>query len=268
MRIRHFHETSHLFFPLLLRTFGPGPSLGATSSSPGWRPCHLPGVSRHLLVAGGVVLLHVLALWALHTGLLRRAVSLLVPVQLLSESVEPPRPEAAPAPVIPQPQAKQPAPAPRTVSRPEAESPAPVHTEPEPTAAATMTLPSSPPAAQSTAVLASPASPSAVTTPSPSSTPAPSRVELPSSDAAYLQNPKPLYPAQSKRLGEQGTVLVRVLIGADGLPQRADLHQSSGFDRLDRVALATVMRWRYVPGKRAGIAETMWFVVPIAFALA
>jgi protein TonB len=28
-----------------------------------------------------------------------------------------------------------------------------------------------------------------------------------------------------------------------------------------------VLRWRYVPGKRAGVAEAMWFNVPINFVL-
>ena len=71
----------------------------------------------------------------------------------------------------------------------------------------------------------------------------------------------------SKRLGEQGKVVVRVLIGADGLPQKSELRQSSGFDRLDESALATVMKWRYVPGERDGKAEPMWFDVPIIFRL-
>ena len=96
---------------------------------------------------------------------------------------------------------------------------------------------------------------------------APPRVELPSSNADYLQNPPPPYPAMSRRLGEQGRVVVRVLIGADGLPQRAELRSTSGFDRLDQAALATVMRWRYVPGKRGGVAEAMWFNVPLNFVL-
>jgi protein TonB len=62
-------------------------------------------------------------------------------------------------------------------------------------------------------------------------------------------------------------VRVRVLIGADGLAQEAQLAQSSGFDRLDAVAMETVRKWRYVPGKRNGVAETMWFTVPITFVL-
>lgn len=97
--------------------------------------------------------------------------------------------------------------------------------------------------------------------------PAPARVELPSSDADYLQNPKPAYPSLSKRLGEQGKVVVRVLIGVDGTAQKAEIKQSSGFERLDQAALGTVLRWRYVPGKRAGMPEAMWFNVPINFVL-
>jgi protein TonB len=97
--------------------------------------------------------------------------------------------------------------------------------------------------------------------------PAPARIELPSSDAAYLNNPKPGYPAISKRMGEQGKVVLRVLIGTDGLPQKVEINKSSGYDRLDRQAQEAVMRWRFVPGKRNGVPEAMWNLVPINFVL-
>ena len=90
---------------------------------------------------------------------------------------------------------------------------------------------------------------------------------MPSSDATYLNNPKPGYPAISKRMGEQGKVVLRVLIGTDGLPQKVEINQSSGYDRLDRQAQEAVMRWRFVPGKRNGVPETMWNLVPINFVL-
>ena len=79
--------------------------------------------------------------------------------------------------------------------------------------------------------------------------------------------PGPVYPAISKRLGEQGKVLVRVLIGADGIPQQAELKRSSGFDRLDRSALDYVMKCRYVPGKVGGVAQAMWYEAPVSFVL-
>lgn len=93
------------------------------------------------------------------------------------------------------------------------------------------------------------------------------RVEGPSSVAEHLRNPKPDYPTQSRRLGEQGQVVLRVLVGHDGAAQEAQVHRSSGHDRLDRAALATVMAWRYVPGKRGGVPESMWMDVPIQFVL-
>ena len=90
----------------------------------------------------------------------------------------------------------------------------------------------------------------------------------PSSSAAYLNNPAPPYPAMSRRLGESGRVTVRVLIGPDGRAQEARIQRSSGFDRLDQVALETARdRWRYVPGTRGGVPEAMWFNVPINFVL-
>ena len=68
-------------------------------------------------------------------------------------------------------------------------------------------------------------------------------------------------------MGEQGKVIVRVLIGTDGLAQKAEIRQSSGYERLDQAALATALKWRYVPGKRGGVPEAMWFNVPIDFVL-
>ena len=90
-------------------------------------------------------------------------------------------------------------------------------------------------------------------------------VVLPSTSAAYLNNPPPVYPRMSERLGEQGVVRLRVLVGTDGLPQQVELETSSGYDRLDRAALDAVKRWRFVPGRRGDTPETMWVRVPIDF---
>ena len=60
---------------------------------------------------------------------------------------------------------------------------------------------------------------------------------------------------------------MRVLIEADGTASKAEIRTSSGYERLDQTALQTVLRWRYVPGKRNGVAEAMWFNVPINFVL-
>ena len=212
-------------------------------------------MNRTVAIVASVVLLHLAALWALHTGLLRRLVETVVPVALLSDLITPPAPRAdvppAPLPATP---------AARTATRPAAQAAphlqAAPDSQPSPNAPAAATAPQ--PAA---APIGAPVAAEAV------APAAPARVELPSTDADYLNNPRPAYPPLSKRMGEQGKVVVRVLIGADGLPQKADIRTSSGFERLDQAALATVMKWRYVPGKRAGAPEAMWFNVPINFVL-
>jgi protein TonB len=93
------------------------------------------------------------------------------------------------------------------------------------------------------------------------------KVVLPSSDADYLQNPAPPYPRMSKRMGEQGTVIIRVLINEKGRPEKAEIRSSSGYTRLDEAAMETLMKWRFVAGTRNGVAESMWFNVPIRFVL-
>jgi len=92
-------------------------------------------------------------------------------------------------------------------------------------------------------------------------------VVYPSTNAAYFKNPKPHYPALSRRLNEQGMVVVRVLIDTDGKAEQTEVFKSSGYSRLDDSALKTVTQWRFVPGTRNGVAQTMWFNVPINFVL-
>ena len=211
-------------------------------------------ISRNAIIALVVVALHVGFIWTLQSGLLMRAVEIIVPAEVLSQFIEPPAPKITPIPPAP------PTP-PKPVKRAEAKAPAPLplaisDPTPSPNAPTGATTPQPAPAPIAAAAAGEPAAP-----------PSPPAIQLPSSDASYLQNPKPPYPALSRRLNEQGKTTVRVMIGADGLPQRAEVAKSSGFDRLDQAALATVMRWRYVPGKRGGVAEAMWFNVPINWVL-
>jgi protein TonB len=153
--------------------------------------------------------------------------------------------------------APSPPPAPRPVAVPNL-PPAP--------SAPTGVIEPQPPAPPITAPVA--AAPAPAPAPSaPPAPPAPPKVELPSSSADYLQNPPPAYPPMSRRLGEQGKVMVRVLITPDGRAQDAEIVQSSGFDRLDQAARETVLKWRYVPGKRGGVPEAMRYNVPVHFVL-
>lgn len=89
----------------------------------------------------------------------------------------------------------------------------------------------------------------------------------PSFNADYLNNPAPEYPVISRKLGEQGRVVFRVYVEPDGLPSDVRLQASSGFDRLDNVALAAIKRWKFVPARRGDVAVGGWVLVPLSFSL-
>lgn len=210
-----------------------------------------PLLSRHLSIALVVVALHVLLIWTLQNGLLVRAAQILVPAEVLSELL------ATSAP----PQPRQALPPKQAVAQQPPKATAPLQalaissTSPQ-VAQASLN------AAAVTAATAAPAQATPLPAPSGQAT-----VQLPSSNADYLQNPKPPYPPLSSRLGETGKTVYKVWIGVDGKPQRAELVSSSGFARLDKAAYDTVMGWRYVPGQRGGVAELMAFNVPIHWEL-
>ncbi len=210
-----------------------------------------PLLSRNATIAVGVVGLHVAFIWALQSGLLMRAVEIIVPAEVLTQFIEPPAPKVEPVPPKP----------PEPVKKPVVKTPVP---PPMPLAVADPTPSPNAPVGVTTPTPPAPPAPPA---PAPAAPPAPPAIQMPSSDASYLQNPKPPYPPISRRLNEQGRSIIRVLIGIDGSPQKAEIAKSSGFDRLDEAARSTVMRWRYVPGKRNGVPEEMWFNVPINWVL-
>lgn len=185
---------------------------------------------------------------------------------------------ASPAPLL----ASQPAPRPESPPQPKpahkptpTPKPAPNQAQAAVTQPVTQAEPSplpvtapgmSPASASSATSSTATAAPAAASGPATAAS-APARVELPSASADYLDNPKPAYPPLSRRLREEGKVVLRVLIEADGSAARAEIRSSSGYERLDQAALQTVLRWRYVPARRNGLPEAMWFNVPINFVL-
>jgi len=86
-------------------------------------------------------------------------------------------------------------------------------------------------------------------------------------DADYLRNPKPLYPAQSRRMGEEGRVILLVRVLADGSAASVQVKTGSGSARLDQAALEAVRQWRFVPARRGDDALDSAVLVPISFAL-
>ncbi len=180
-------------------------------------------------------------------------------------------------------------PTPKTIEQPVAK-PIPVPPRPQPVAAPAPTpQPQPSPSKVSTPTEVAQATPVApVSAPTAPTPPAPTRVEAPpapappspapvvtapsktdvSIPASYsASNQKPIYPNMSKRLGEQGTVVLRVLVKADGSAGEVEVKSSSNYPRLDQAAIDAVKTWRFNPAKIDGKATDEWYQVPIPFKL-
>ncbi len=136
----------------------------------------------------------------------------------------------------------------------------------------TARAPTPPPPVMTTAAeAAAPSFAVAPQPPAPKAETAPVAVSLPVTaarfDAAYLNNPKPVYPMFSRRNGEEGKVLLRVRVTANGAAVDVEVRQSSGFARLDAAAREAVLKWRFVPAMRGNEAVESWVGVPIVFSL-
>lgn len=211
---------------------------------------------NNALTFAGVVLLHVLGLvWAAQQ--LSISDPVITPPSVVGVLVAPevaPEPEPAPPPPKPVPPTPKPEPKPVVKPTPKpTERPEPVReVAPEPVQ---QTAPTTP---------APPAPPVQQATPTPE---APAPVTPPRTDAAHLNNPAPQYPALSRRLGEQGRVMLDVYILPDGSVGEIKLNRSSGFPRLDNAALQAVKTWKYVPAKRGDKPIPFWYVQPVSFVL-
>jgi protein TonB len=92
-------------------------------------------------------------------------------------------------------------------------------------------------------------------------------ISPPQFGAAYLNNPKPLYPASARRMGMEGTVMLKVLVSRDGGAVKIEIAQSSGHEILDKAAAEAVKNWRFVPARQGDSPLEEWVQVPVAFRL-
>lgn len=97
--------------------------------------------------------------------------------------------------------------------------------------------------------------------------PAQMPVTPPRVDASQLKNPAPPYPSLSRRLREEGTVVLELLILADGTVGEIRVQTSSGYPRLDQSALETVRHWKFVPARRGNESITYTYLQPLEFSL-
>jgi len=106
-----------------------------------------------------------------------------------------------------------------------------------------------------------------IQTPSQPAAPSQAVQTAPRFDADYLENPAPVYPQLSRRAGEEGKVVLRVFVEPSGLPSRVEVRTSSGFERLDKSAVAAVGRWKFIPARLGDDVVGAWVLVPINFSL-
>ncbi|MBV8063654.1 MAG: energy transducer TonB [Nevskia sp.] len=187
--------------------------------------------SQRLYGVTGVVLLHVLVVYALVTGLARKVIEVLpapIETKILQEINTPKEPPPPPPPTFKEP-------------------PPPYIPPPEINIATA-------PAERSNAI-------TAVTTQKPVEAPPPvahEAVRVAPVVDAKRGCAEPEYPASSQRLGESGTVVLQFLIGLDGRVKDSRIARSSGFPRLDEAARDALGSCRFVPGTVDGKPEESW----------
>lgn len=156
-------------------------------------------------------------------------------VRVMANLVAPPTPPAPPASTPPIPQPKQ-----------EVKS----KTKPK-----TLETSSTPPADTSQAKAAEAAKAAESQIPNASVAPAssqgtpgtPIQTDIGKLVVVYQPDADPYYPSFSKRAGEQGEVVVRLIIDETGIVEEVALLRSSGFARLDRAATEIGKRYRFKP---------------------
>ncbi|KIF82128.1 energy transducer TonB [Noviherbaspirillum autotrophicum] len=226
--------------------------MNRTAPSPVATLATFAGQVRRIGPLGLIVLLHIGFFYALQSGLLRKAGEAF-PREVIATFItpEPAREEPQPAPPKTVPVVKKamapPKPAPAANSAP---SPKAISVDP------------SPPAPDAAAIVAS--APELAAAPAPDAPAAPKTV---TSGIEYLQPPQPEYPAISKRMGEEGKAVLRVLVNEKGRPERVELHKSSGIARLDEAARKAALRALFKPFIEDGKAVPAYAIIPINFQL-
>lgn len=101
----------------------------------------------------------------------------------------------------------------------------------------------------------------AITSPGPVTAVAPPLVE----SVEYLRADPPVYPRESQRKREHGTVVLRVLVDTVGRPAQIQVERSSGYARLDTAAREAVEKFLFRPYEVNGVAQPAQVLIPIGF---
>lgn len=201
-------------------------------STAGWNP-HSPRRRSWLLAIGAA---HLVIGWGVAHSMLRTpAKPKPTPVEVRLIAPPPPPPQQVVAPKV---EVKMPLLAPMPLVPP------PPVTVVTPLAVSAEAPPSPAVAQRVEATVAVAAPPAPVTSPSVR--------ELPAGSVRYLSEPHLHVPRMSRRLGESGTVLLRIAVDASGQLKSATVKKSSGFERLDQQALIDIRTARFEPYMEKG----------------
>ena len=90
-------------------------------------------------------------------------------------------------------------------------------------------------------------------------------------DADYksesLRNAQPRYPIYSRKMRQEGVVIITAEVLTDGSATDVRMANSSGIKLLDEAALETVRQWRFIPAKRDGVLYVQRLRIPVTFSL-
>lgn len=99
-------------------------------------------------------------------------------------------------------------------------------------------------------------------------TAAPVKIGVTISARYAISNLKPEYPALSRRLNEQGTVILKVLVTENGNAGLVEVITSSNYPLLDESAKNAVLRWHFNPATVNGNPISEFYSLTIPFKLA
>lgn len=109
--------------------------------------------------------------------------------------------------------------------------------------------------------------PAAVPAPAPADAPPQASLDVAPVALAYHTRTRVPYPHDALQARQQGTVILRVLVGVDGQAQAVEVERSSGSRSLDNAARDAVRKWTFQSGTRDGIPVPLWARVPVSFTL-
>jgi len=197
----------------------------------------LPFDKTERIIIGIVIALHLLFLIGFQSGMKPDNENNLDDTRVMANLVSPEaakQPQAAPAAPPPKPKQEQQK---KTVDEKSTQAPTPPQTQQQtPT----------PPAPQSKSESQTPNATVAPATTSGSSG-TPIQTDIGKLVVVYQPDADAYYPSFSKRSGEQGEVVVRLIIDESGSVEDVALLRSSSFPRLDRAASEIGRRYRFKP---------------------